>query len=95
LRRVRLAALVAVYLLATLFAFGSALSILFELQGFPTGRDSPRKWYVALQVLALTACAAAPLVATRVLARDRSRTPAVIYLAAVVLVAAVMGIRVG
>ena len=56
--------------LGALFAVGSLIAILFELQGFGRERDTdPRLAYLALLGLAFAVCVAAPLLIWRKLLR--------------------------
>lgn len=63
----RVAAVVVVGALGALFAFGSLIAALFELQGFGDRDGDPDTAYLALQASALALSVAVPLLAWRLL----------------------------
>ena len=63
---VRAAAVVAAFFLGALFAIGSLLAALFEVQGFGSTGDQPRALYLASLGLALLVSVAGPFVVLRV-----------------------------
>ncbi|HVE75787.1 MAG TPA: hypothetical protein VND22_03350 [Actinomycetota bacterium] len=75
-----------------LFAAGSLLAILFEVQGFPPRDEGPRWYYVAALAAALLVCVGGPFLLMRLLLPEYSRAALMIGLPALVLAIGLLGL---
>ena len=80
------------FAVGALFAAGSLLAILFELQGFPPRDEGPRAYYLAALVLALIVCVGGPLLLMRLLLPGNWRIAALIAVAVVLLALVLLGL---
>jgi hypothetical protein len=82
--------------LGALFAVGSIVAVLFEVQGFGRGDSEPRTWYIVALAVGFVACVAAPVAVLRVLfpARTSATAGAAGALVAIAGVLSIVGITV-
>lgn len=88
----RLVVVVAAFFVGALFAVGSLIAALFEVQGFGSSSAQPRPWYLASLAAALLVSVGAPFVVWRLVVPGLGARTWLLAVAALVVAVLLFGL---